>query len=224
MAEEKELAEKQLEVLHDHYKETFARIREAEALRDRLFLWVIALFALLILEIGYPAAIAGVLGKLTISGQEINIQALPLQALLDVSWVLMLTVGLQYCRTSLLVNRQYPYLHELEVAISPKVGGGNLYQREGKVYATEYPLLLDVAWIAYGVLFPLIMLLATLGLICWEWKCLPKTINTIFDTAIALLLVLYFFLYRFAPECSSRWRKWKAHKRSKHVMQNPNKS
>ena len=97
--------QKQLEILHDHYKETFARLRETEASRDQLFLWVIGLFALLSLEIGYPAAIGGSLGKLSIAGGELNLQALPLPALLNVTWVLTLAIGLRYCQTSVLVNR-----------------------------------------------------------------------------------------------------------------------
>jgi hypothetical protein len=131
---------------------------------------MIGLFALLILEIGYPAAVGGALKKLSIAGGELDLQALPLPALLNATWVLTLTIGLRYCQTSVLVNRQYPYLHTLEEAISPEVGGGDLYQREGKVYLREYPLLLDVAWFAYVILFPLIVMVATLGLAIWEVK------------------------------------------------------
>src|SRR2546428_9720906 len=98
--------DKQLEILNDHYKETFARLRAAEALRDRLFLWMIGLFALLILEIGYPAAVGGALKKLSIAGGELDLQALPLPALLNATWVLTLTIGLRYCQTSVLGNRQ----------------------------------------------------------------------------------------------------------------------
>ncbi len=89
------MTDKQLEVLHDHYKETFARLREAEASRDRLFLWVIGLFALLSLEVGYPVAIGGSFVKLTIAGGELNLQALPLPALLNATWVLTLWFGPQ---------------------------------------------------------------------------------------------------------------------------------
>jgi hypothetical protein len=64
----RQLTDKQLEILHDHYKETFTRLREVEALRDRLFLRLIGLFALLIIEIGYPAALGGTLGKLSVLG------------------------------------------------------------------------------------------------------------------------------------------------------------
>lgn len=205
-----QLTDKQLEILHDHYKETFARLREAEASRDRLFLWLIGLFALLILEIGYPAAVGGALGKLSALGWEINLQALPLPALLNASWVLTITIGLRYCQISVLINRQYPYLHKLEETISPNVGGGDLYQREGKVYLMEYPLLLDVAWFAYCIFFPIIIIFATISLIIWEFTQVPYPLHhKLFDTVIAGALICFFFLYRIQPALLSRWRKWK---------------
>src|SRR5207249_5794972 len=126
----KSLTDKQLDILNDHYKDTFTRLRESEQARDRLFLSLIGLFALLILEVGYPAAVGGSLGKMSILGGELNLQALPLPALLNASWVLTLVIGLQYCQATVRVNRQYPYLHTLEETISPALGGGDLYQRE----------------------------------------------------------------------------------------------
>lgn len=212
----RQLTDKQLEILHDHYKETFARLREAEASRDRLFVWVIGLFALLILEIGYPAAIGGTLGKLSVVGGEFNLQALPLPALLNVTWVLTLTIGLRYCQISVLVNRQYPYLHTLEKTISPNVGGGDLYQREGRVYLREYPLLLDVAWFAYCILFPLIVIFATLGLAIWEITRVSYPFyHKLFDALVASALIYFFFLYRMQPALASRWRKWQMRSRKK---------
>lgn len=151
------------------------------------------------------------MGKLSIAGGELNLQALPLPALLNATWVLTLTIGLRYCQTSVLVNRQYPYLHALEEAISPEVGGGDLYQREGKVYLREYPLLLDVAWIAYVILFPLIVMVATLGLAIWEVKLtwvLYPLYHILFDIFVAATLICFFFLYRVQPALASGWRKW----------------
>lgn len=211
VATERQLTDKQLEILHDHYKETFARLREVETLRNRLFLGVIGLFALLILEIGYPAAVGGTLGKISIAGGELNLQALPLPALLNATWVLTLTISLRYCQASVLVNRQYPYLHMLEETISPEVGGGDLYQREGKVYLRGYPLLLDVAWLAYGILFPLIVMLAAIGLVIWElnWVLYPFY-HKLFDALFAVALVCFFFLYQMQPALASLLRKWQS--------------
>ncbi len=206
----KPLTDKQLDILNDHYKDTFTRLRESEQARDRLFLWLIGVFALLSLEIGSPTAVGGSLGKVSIAGGELNLQALPLPALLDLTWVLALVIGLQYCQLTVRVNRQYPYLHALEETISPAVGDGELYQREGKVYLREYPLLLDVAWFAYGILFPLLVMSAALWLAMWEWFGLSYSLShRIVDAFIALALVGVFFLYLMQPTIVSRCRTWK---------------
>jgi len=216
--------DKQLDILHDHYKETFARIRESEAARDRLLLWSIVLFAVLSLEIGYPATIGKSLGKVTFLGTEMNLQPLPLAALLTATWVLTLAVSLRYCQTATLVSRQYQYLHLLEENISPIVRGSkqyqtadnvigpllheNIYQREGKVYLNEYPLLLDVAWFAYVILFPGIMMVAAAGLAGWEWfKLSYPVFHRVFDALLALAIITFFFLYRVQPFV---WQRWKA--------------
>ena len=212
MATTQQLTDKQLEVLHDHFKETFARLKEVEASRDRLFLWLIGLFAFLSLEISYPSATGGALGKLTIGGGELNLQALPLPALLTATWVLTLTIGLRYCQKSLWVDRQYPYLHTLEEALSPEIGGGDLYQREGKVYLRGYPPLLNVAWFSYVILFPLIVVIASSGLLWRELIHLPYPwLHLTLDIVIAGALILVFLLYRVQPYLAQRWRKWRAH-------------
>ena len=219
MSTEQKLSEKQLDILHDHYKETFARMRETEALRDRLFLWVIGLFALLSLEIGYPAAVGGVLGTLNVAGGELNLQALPLPALLNATWVLTLAIGLRYCQTAVFVNRQYPYLHGLEEAISPLVGGGDLYHREGRVYLRGYPLLLNLAWIAYGVIFPFIVMGATIGLLIWEFTRLPYPVYHIyFDGFVGGSLIFFYFFYRVEPTVSllgRRLQEWWRNRRTR---------
>lgn len=202
-----EMTSAQLEVLHDHYKETFGRIRDAEASRDRLFLALIATFGLLIVEVGYPAAVGTSLATLSILGGELNLSALPLGALLDASWVLTLTIGLRYCQTTVLINRQYPYLDLLEQNISVAVGGGSLYRREGKIYLEEYPFLLDVAWVTYGFVFPVIIMTAAITLAVWEFRKTPFSVyHRGFDLVLAVALIFVFFAYRVYPSLSSRWK------------------
>ena len=191
-----------------------------ERFRDRLFLWVIGLFALLSLEIGYPAAIGGSLGKASILGGEFNLQALPLAALLDATWVLTLAIVLRYCQISVWASRQYPYIHMLEGVISPALDsarlyhangnvliGSDVYRREGKVYLGEYPLLLDVAWFAYVILFPVVLTFATVALAFWECTELSYPLfHRIFDVLIAVALISFFFLYRIQPYVAAKWR------------------
>lgn len=216
--------DKQFDILHDHYKDTFARIRDAERSRDRLFIWVIALYALLSLEIGYPAALSGSLGSVSIAGATIDLQNLPLPALLNATWVLTLAIALRYCQGTIFVERQYPYLHMLERTISgllraaPLDDAGkpsatpqldpDIYQREGHVYLNEYPLLLNVTWFAYVILFPLIVIGATSALVAVEWAKLPyPLVHRSFDTIIAIAIVICFYLYQMQPRIAAKWNK-----------------
>lgn len=214
------LTDKQLDVLHDHYKETFARIHEEEKSRDRHFLALIGLFALLCLEIGYPAALGGSLGTAHILGGELHLDALPLPALLNLTWTLTLVITLKYCRITVWVSRQYPYLHALEEHISGEMGGGNLYRREGKVYLTDYPLLLDVSWFIYSVLFSLIIIGATILLAVWEWQGLEyPALHRFFDVVIAITIIGIMLLYRVEPYIASKSKRWRSFKTRKQEKQ-----
>lgn len=200
-------ADIRLQILHDHYKETFARIRDSEKARDRLFLRVIGVFALLIVQVGYPALVGSALGKVTILGAELDLTHLPLAALLNAAWVLTLALCMRYCQTSVLINRQYPYLHELENAISPAIGGGTLYHREGKFYLDEYPFLLTVAWVAYGFVFPFIVIMAAIALIALEFTKVPYPLyHTLFDAALAVAIIFVFVAYAVQPALARAWR------------------
>lgn len=194
-----------LTILHDHYKETFARIRELEKTRDRHFLIVIALYGFLALQIAYPAEFSGSVDTITLLGTQLKLGSLPLAALLSATWVFTFAIGLRYCQGSLAIDRQYPYLHELERTISPLVGGGNLYQREGEVYLNKYPLMLNGAWFAYVVLFPLLLLTATVTFVVAEWLRLDRPWpHSLFDSGIGLILICFFYLYRFEPYVRER--------------------
>jgi len=201
-------SDQRLTILHDHYKETFARIRELERSRDRHFLIVIALYGFLAVQIAYPAQLSGSIESITVLGTQLEMGRLPLATLLSATWVFTLAIGLRYCQGSLAIDRQYPYLHELERTISPLVGGGQLYQREGDVYLRKYPVLLNGAWLAYVVLFPLILLGATIALLLAEWFRLDyPMLHSAFDTGIGLALICFFFLYRFEPYVRERIRR-----------------
>jgi hypothetical protein len=189
-----------LEVLHDHYKESFSYIRERERERDRLFLILIALFALLALEIQYPINFRGAVGTLTFFGIELNVDALPLPAFLTATWVTVLVITLRYCQASINVERQYKYLHTLEDKISAELKDDELYRREGRAYKSEYPLFSWWAWRFYVVVLPVIAIIATGVLIYQEWVGLGyPLLGRIFDLISASGIAVSFAFYRIVP-------------------------
>lgn len=200
-----------LEILHDHYKETFQYIRERERLRDRLFLILIGLYALLALQIQYPIQFNRTLETVNVFGIEVDVSSLPLPAFLSATWVFVLAVTLRYCQTSITIERQYDYLHKLEDALSPEFGG-ELYRREGREYDDQYPAFSGWAWRFYTIVLPVIAVLATIVLIYEEIEGLSYPIlNKILDSGVALYIVVSFFLYRIFPLVVALGRWLKAH-------------
>lgn len=193
-------AETQLEVLHDHYKESFSYIRGREKQRDRLFLVVLGLLTLIALEILYPTDFDGALGRVEILGAQMDISSLPLAAVLSASWVFTFALSLRYCQVCINVERQYDYLHGLEEKLSKRLEDEQLYIREGRSYLENYPLFSDWAWICYVFIFPLIVTLAVVTLLVMEWTTLSYALPyKLFDSLIALAVMTSFFLYRLLP-------------------------
>jgi len=194
------VADDALMILHDHYKDTFGLIREREKQRDRSFLALIGLFAVLFLEVQYPSSFRGSANSIAILGAKVDVSSLPLAALLDASWVLTLTTVLSYCRAAVNIERQYSYLHKLEQWISRTLAVEPLYQREGLAYLQGYPVVLDWAWICYVFVFPALALIATLTLLAIEWKGLSYSpIHKFVDTGLGLSIVVSLTLYRVVP-------------------------
>jgi hypothetical protein len=190
-----------LSIVHDHYKETFTIVREREHDRDRSFLLLIGLFALLVIEVYYPAAVGGTVRSVQVLGTDIDLSHMPLSMLLNATWVLVLAVSLSYCRVAISIDRQYPYVHHLENWISDQLGDDTIYRREGSVYLERYPVLLNWAWFCYVVVFPLVVALVTILLLQRESAGLPySVIHKGFDALIGILVVISFLLYRVLPK------------------------
>lgn len=187
------------EILYDHYKDTFAHIRDREKQRNRAFFIVIALVGLLFLEVGYPANLAQLLGEVDASPIKLSLRAIPGPALLSATWTFLVVVVLQYCQTSVHIERQYKYLHVVEDTLSSDYGGV-IFRREGKAYCDDYPLLTQWAWFFYTLMFPAIVIVAVFALIILEGAEVHEPRYYFWYNCIgALAILLSLTLYRFLP-------------------------
>ena len=190
------------EILHDHYKESFAYIREREKQRDRLFLILIALFGLLAFEVLYPVALIQAISSVEIPvvDAKVNVSNLPMAAILSTTWVFVLAILLRYGSISITIERQYSYLHKLEEKISTIIGDAEIYRREGLAYEEKYPAFSWWTWRFYTVVFPILILYVTLILISTEWATLVTSVHAkILDSVLALAVLLSIILYRIVP-------------------------
>lgn len=199
-----------LDILYDHYKDTFSHIRDWEKQRNRSFFIVIALVGLLFLEVGYPANLAQVLGEVDASSIKLSLRAIPVPALLSATWTFLVLVVLQYCQTSVHIERQYNYLHAVENGLSSTYGGGVIFHREGKVYMDDYPWLSWWAWFFYTLMFPAIIVVAVLTLIALERFGLNEPRYYFgYNCVSAIAILISLALYRFLPPFFRLWRKKK---------------
>lgn len=144
-------------------------------------------------------------------GTEFKLGGFPLAALLSVTWVYTLALSLRYCQDAIAVDRQYPYVHKLEQKMSSKLGAGRVYRREGNQYLHDYPLMLNVAWYAYVVLFPIVVIFAISWMLVVECSLLESpVIHKIFDTVLGISTASVFYLYRIDPYVKKKIRDWKS--------------
>ena len=191
-----------LEVLHDHYKDSFTHIRDKERQRDRLFLVLIALMGFLIILIQYPDSIRVIFRNISAAGTKLNLAELPLPALLSATWTFLLVLTLRYCQSAILVERKYSYLHNLELKISWALQDPDLYRREGKAYLDNYPAFSKWTWCFYSYVVPAIVITATSLLIHRELvstKLQVPNYHGYYDAITAGGTILSVVLYRVWP-------------------------
>lgn len=209
MREDVMAEDKTLQILHDHYKESFAIIREREKQRDLLFLSVIGLLAFLLLILQY-----GLHSNFEFSalGTKIALKELPFHVLVSANWTFLLISLLRYQQCVLHVENQYAYIHDLEKTIRSKLDV-RAYYREGEAYfVSSAALFRNWAWIFYTFLCPTLVVLAAVraGYIEWQLDLIP-TSHRVFDCGVLVCLsvsiVLFFWRHGF-PKVSHSSTGW----------------
>lgn len=189
-----------LEILHDHYKESFSYIREWEEKRDRLFIFVITIIGILFLEIQYSDLFSSILGNVKLEFIELNIALMPISVFLSLTWTYLFTIILKYCQHSILIERQYDYLHHLESKISKFFGNRRIYCRESRAYLDKYPIFSELAWIYYSFLFPIIVMFSVWLAIYLEWNKISGPLyHLVYDLSLSIAVITYLIFYRFYP-------------------------
>jgi hypothetical protein len=189
--------DKKLEILHDHYRESFLYIYDREKQRDKLFLIIIALVGVVFLEVQYSVIFGSTIKTIKLIFFELDLSVMPIAIFLSVTWTYLFVIVLKYCQLSILIERQYDYLHKLEDRISNFFGDLIAYCREGRAYLDNYPLFSDLAWIFYVAIFPIIIILS-IGLLIYREQnsVVVPYYHLLYDIFIACGIIIAFILYR----------------------------
>ena len=149
-----------LEILNDHYKDTFSYQIGYLKRRDRLSLYLLLTLMIMFLEVMSPSGTETIISKL-ISNYLGNGVSLETSLVRCLFWFFLFGLVVRYCQIVVLVEEQYSYLHELEKELTSFFSSGIPFTREGKSYLKDYPTLSNWSDILYTWVFPATLLLFT---------------------------------------------------------------
>ena len=170
---EADIHDSAINIAHDHYKETFAYIREREAIRNRLFFFVIGSITLLGILIRYPENIVEALSAAEIQGLTLNLSTFPIHVLISSNWMVLAVIILRYYQCMVDIERQYDYLHLLEDKIKLYFRRNEIdipYRREGQHYLNNRAVFANWVWFFYTIIVPIAVCSAMLSIFIFSWQ------------------------------------------------------
>lgn len=201
-------SEKKAELLMEHYKDTFQLILYHWKVRNRLFIYIIIILAL----VGLDSYSPGSLSKLVNAYITHKVPKAPtfgFDVIGTLAWFLLLSLVIQYYQRSIFVDRQYRYVQRLEEQICSEMGGDYI-TREGKAYFSrkgtadeggKQPLFIRGVGPIYVYAFPILLIVfVILKLIreCYPPKCLIQFLNI----GIGIVIICFNVFYLI-------WVKWR---------------
>ena len=185
-----------MQVLHEHYVDTFEHIRDRERTRDKLFVFYVCLLGSVVVFLKYPS-ISSNFNCSSTSDFILIISKLPLNVFISIAWTGLALTTIRYLQNCLLIERQYTYLHGLEDYISKSFFSSKIFKREGKSYISNLPLFNNFVWMFYVVVVPLLScaIVAIVFLEEWHSQSVPDH-NVWLDGILAITIIASFFFSR----------------------------
>lgn len=196
-----------LEILYDHYNQTFNLSKKAQTRRNKNFIILCLLEALSFLllvrpEKAFDLILAGINKELNATLQLSNTI---IQTLI---WLLIAYVVIRYIQDMLYIERQYIYLSSLEKKISNLISI-DIFTREGDNYQKDYPMVLNFIDLFYKMLMPILFILINIIRIYVEWTSLNEvTIALICDTIlfISIFIINWFYFFEIHSEITNYFK------------------
>ena len=185
-----------LDMLYDHYKETFKLNKEAQSRRNKNFIILSSLEAFLFFLLIRPEkAFELITSKIS---KELNMSLQLSNSIIQtLIWLLIVYIMIRYVQDMLYVERQYLYLNKLEKEIS-YLSSTDIFSREGENYQKDYPIVLNLIDLFYKILMPVFFMVINIIRIYKEWVISSQiTMALICDTVLCIAIIvidLFYFL------------------------------
>lgn len=190
-----------LEVLYDHYKESFTLSKEAQSRRNKSFVILCILEAVSFLILIKPEEVF----ELINAGirQEVDTALVIGSAVLQtLIWIMIAYVMIRYVQDVLYVERQYDYLGRLEKEIS-EAASVRAFDREGENYSRQYPMVLNFVDLFYKMLMPIFFASINTIHIIREWRRTSDiSLAIVCDTVlyVACFVIVWFYFFEIHPK------------------------
>jgi hypothetical protein len=186
-----------VEILHDHYKDSCSLAGSYRSGRDRYFYIILVLFAVVLFDLHAPKDFSKIASEVAQKKLELSV-AFDLRYLKSIIWFLVLGVTVRYCQAALLLERQYSYIHSLEHLLASYFAPP-AFTREGKAYLDRYPAFSTWAHYLYTLVFPLGLMALVIYRTLRELPCCHKWVGLDwFDSLISISICVSVVLYLFA--------------------------
>lgn len=182
----------QLDLIYDHYKETFAIISEQIKQRNKKFVFTFIIAFTLLLFTFKPNEYSNLIFGYVYEQYSIDLtdQFIVIQTFL---WIALLYETLRYSQAMIYIEREYKYIASIESKISEKSGVS--FNREGDNYSNDYPLISKYINLIYKYLFPSFSVaVATLKIIS-EYRYINIWYFLLIDTVLYIAYILLWIFH-----------------------------
>src|SRR5205809_725334 len=190
------MADEKVHLLHEHYRDTCALMQSARASRDRYFFLVLAFLVPVLFDVYSHADYTRVVSEFLTKKLELT-QAPDFAFVRSLLWFVLFGLTIRYCQATLLVERNYDYVHSLEKRLADELG--DVFGREGRAYLSAYPVFLNWAHCLYSLLFPIALAAVVLVAACCELRSAAVWYSLFYiDLGIGAALSVSVALYLYA--------------------------
>ncbi len=175
-----------LELLYDHYKDSYERSMKEQEKRNKNFVILCVLEALSFFILFNSSKAYEILESF-INMNNANPVELSDSILRPLLWIFILYVSIRYCQNTIYVERQYKYIHKLEKRISKETTEFD-FNRESFNYLSNRPLVLKFISFFYKWFSPGLFFIINSVRIIIEIFSLNFDLYLIFDIAIYLII------------------------------------
>lgn len=179
-----------LELLYDHYKETNEIVKKNEKERNNFFTNILISLLILMFLISGDGLLS--MFKEYIKSTYSFDFTFSNNIIKSGIWLYVFLVIIKYFNINIQIDRKYKYIHELE----QKLCNNKLdITREGKTYMNNYPLISNIIYYSYRIVFPIISIIFILTNIIFTIVLEPQCALFYFQIIVSLICLIIYIIY-----------------------------